>query len=325
VKGVWVEAAPHLITGVLLTMAEAANVTCAHIPGYWVDREETLPAGAPPQPGDKILYRLHGGGYFQLSAHPSDPTAKIADGILKHSPPITRTFSIEYRLSTAEPYKPENPFPAALLDAIAGYHYLVHTIGFDPRDIIISGDSAGGNLALALVRYLRDYRDFHRDLRLPALPSGLLLLSPWADLGRSHDGPNTSLSNFCSYDYTAARGQGRTSYGKLAFLGPFGLGLAERSPYVSPASLNMSVGARFDGFPRTLICSGGAEALLDSIRSLWWKMERDMGGGTGRGQVSYYEAKDALHDHIVFAWHEPENRQTLEVIASWIEKGQGHL
>lgn len=324
-KGVWVEAAPHLVTGVLLTMAEAANVTCAHIPGYWVDRDETLPAGAPPQLGDKILYRLHGGGYYQLSAHPSDPTANIAHGILKYSPPITRTFSIEYRLSTTEPYKPENPFPAALLDAIAGYHYLVHTIGFDPRDIIIAGDSAGGNLALALVRYLRDYRDYHPGLRLPALPSGLLLISPWADLGRSHDGPNTSLSNFCSYDYTAARGQGRASYGKLAFLGPFGLGLAERSPYVSPASLNMWVGARFDGFPRTLICSGGAEALLDSIRSLWWKMERDMGGGTGRGQVSYYEAKDALHDHIVFAWHEPENKQTLQVIANWIEEGQKHL
>ena len=324
-KGVWVEAAPHLITGVLLTMAKAANVTCAHIPGYWLDRDETLAPGAPPQPGDRIIYRLHGGGYYQLSAHPSDPTANIVHGILNRSPPISRTFSIEYRLSSAEPYKPENPFPAALLDAIAGYNYLVHTIGFDPRDIIVAGDSAGGNLALALVRYLRDYQDYHPDLHLPALPSGLLLLSPWADLGRSHDGPNTSLSNFCPYDYTDSSGQKRPSYGKLAFLGPFGLGLAENCPYVSPASLNGCVGARFDGFPRTLICAGGAEPLLDSIRSLWWKMERDMGGGTGRGQVSYYETKDALHDHIVFSWHEPENAQTLAAIADWIEEGQMRL
>ncbi|KAG6330017.1 hypothetical protein ID866_9073 [Astraeus odoratus] len=321
VKGVWVEASPYLITGVLLTMAKAANVTVAHVPGYWIDNDEMLPAGAPPQPGDKVLYRLHGGGYFQLSAHPTDPTANIARGILKYSPSITRTFSIEYRLSTAEPYKPESPFPAALLDAVAGYDYLVNKIGFDPCDIVIAGDSAGGNLALALIRYLRDYQDYHPNLRLPRLPAGLLLLSPWADLGRSHEGPNTSLANFYSTDYTGSRGVERVSYSKRAFLGPFGFGLAERCEYISPASLNPYVRARFKGFPRTLICSGGAEPLLDSIRTLWWKMERDMGPGISAGQVSYYEAEDSLHDHVIFPWHEPENGQTLAGIAEWIEQG----
>lgn len=321
VKGVWVEAAPHLITGVLLSMATAVNVGCAHIPGYWIDADETLPAGAPPRPGEKVLYRLHGGAYIQLSAHPTDPTANIAHGILKHSRSITRTFSIEYRLSTAEPYKPEHPFPAALLDAIAGYNYLVNEIGFDSSDIIIVGDSAGGNLALALIRYMRDHQQYHPDLRLPRLPAGLVLLSPWADLGRSHEGPNTSLANFYSCDYTGARAAERFSYAKHAFLGPFGFGFAERSVYISPASLNPWVGARFEGFPRTLICSGGAEPLLDSIRSLLWKMERDMGSGSGEGQVCYHEAKDSLHDHLVFPWHEPENGETLTIIADWIDHG----
>ncbi|KIJ60141.1 hypothetical protein HYDPIDRAFT_177566 [Hydnomerulius pinastri MD-312] len=321
IKGVWVDAAAHLITGELMTLATAANVQCARIPGYWIDRDEALPAGAPPQPGDKVLYRLHGGAYIQLSAHPRDPTANIARGVLKYCPAITRTFAVEYRLSTTKPYTPSNPFPAALLDAVAGYNYLVNTLGFDPADIIVQGDSAGGNLALALIRYLRDYQDYHPDLCLPGLPGGLLLLSPWADLSTSHEGINTSLSNHHSADYTGSRGPKRVSYAKRAFLGPFGLGFAERNVYVSPASLNACVGARFEGFPRTLVCSGGAEPLLDSIRSLWWKMERDMGGGEGRGQVAYHEAKDSLHDHILFPWHEPELGQTLRKIAEWIERG----
>ncbi|KAG6369578.1 Alpha/Beta hydrolase protein [Boletus reticuloceps] len=322
VKGVWVNPVPHLITGAILVLAHTANITCARIPGYWIDRDTTLSAGAPPQPGDKVLYRLHGGSYIQLSAHPVDPTANIARGILAHSPRITRTFAIEYRLSSAEPCGKANSFPAALLDALAGYVYLVEEVGFRPEDVIVQGDSAGGNLALAMMRYLRDYANYHPDLKLPRMPGGLLLLSPWADLGASHEGPLSSLSSPFSVDYTGTVGRDRkraANYGKTAFLGPFGLGFAEKNAWVSPASLHACVDARFDGFPRTLVCAGGAEPLLDSIRTLWWKMARDMGEGEGKGRVAYHEAKDALHDHILFTWHEPEAGETLTRIASWID------
>lgn len=324
VKGVWVEPVPHLITDTILILAHAANVTCARVPGYWIDRDTNLPAGAPPQPGDTVLYRLHGGSYIQLSAHPADPTANIARGIIAHSPRITRTFAIEYRLSTAAPYNNANAFPAALLDALAGYVYLVERIGFRPEDVIVQGDSAGGNLALAMMRYLRDYADCHPDLRLPRLPGGLILLSPWADLGASHEGPLSSLASPSSVDYTGTAGPNRiraVSYGKTAFLGPFGLGFAEKNAWVSPASLHACVNARFDGFPRTLVCAGGAEPLLDSIRTLWWKMARDMGEGEGKGQISYHEAKDAVHDHLLFPWYEPEVGETLRRISLWIDNG----
>ena len=123
-------------------------------------------------------------------------------------------------------------------------------------------------------------------------------------------------------DYTGTSGPDRTravSYGKTAFLGPFGLGFAEKNAWVSPASLHPCVDARFDRFPTTLVCAGGVEPLLDSIRTLWWKMARDMGEGEGEGRVTYYEAKDALHDHLLFSWHEPEVGDTLTRIASWID------
>ncbi|KAG9310503.1 alpha/beta-hydrolase [Chiua virens] len=285
VKGVWVEPAPHLITGAILILAHAAHVSCTRIPGYWIDSDATLPPGASPKPGDKVLYRLHGGSYIQLSAHPADPTANIARGVLLRTTSITRTFAIEYRLSAAAPYEDANSFPAALLDALAGYIYLVGQVGFRPEDVIVVGDSAGGNLALAMLQYLRDYADYHPDLRLPRMPGGLLLLSPWADLGSSHEGPLSSLTSPFSVDYTGPTGPARTrtvSYAKIAFLGPFGLGFAEKSAWISPASLHPCIDVRFHGFPKTLVCAGGAEPLLDSIRTLWWKMARDMGEG-GRG------------------------------------------
>ena len=282
VKAVWVDPVPQLITGPIFLLAHAANVACARIPGYWIDRDPTLPAGAPPQPGDMVLYRLHGGSHTQLSAHPVDPTANIARGILDHTSRITRTFAIEYRLSTAAPFDDANAFPAALLDALAGCVYLVEQVGFQPEDVIVQGDSAGGNLALALMRYLRDCADYHPDLKLPRMPGGLLFLSPWTDMWTSHEGPLSPISSPRSVDYVGTAGPDQTrrvSYGKTAFLGPFGLGFADKSMWVSPASLHPWVNARFDRFPTTLVCAGGAEPLLDSIRTLWWKMARDMGEG----------------------------------------------
>ena len=73
----------------------------------------------------------------------------------------------EYRLA------PEHPYPAALQDA----HAVITALsGADPGPVVVSGDSAGGGLALALVLSMRD------EGQEP--PAGCILLSPWLDLGR---------------------------------------------------------------------------------------------------------------------------------------------
>ena len=109
---------------------------------------------APAEPEEKVLYVLHGGGYHTQSAHPSDIVANIPFGILRYAKTISRALCLEYRLTSNPHSKPINPFPAALIDAVAGYNYLVNVLGFEPANIIIEGDSAGANLALALTRYL---------------------------------------------------------------------------------------------------------------------------------------------------------------------------
>ncbi|KAF9560975.1 alpha/beta-hydrolase [Agrocybe pediades] len=118
-----------------------------------------------------ILY-LHGGGYYFGSVdqerYSIQRFARKING---------RVFAINYRLA------PQYPFPCGLQDAIAAYLYLIRPPPgsahqpVDPKHIIISGDSAGGGLSLALLQVIRDSG-------LPA-PAGGVLISPWCDLTHS--------------------------------------------------------------------------------------------------------------------------------------------
>jgi acetyl esterase/lipase len=255
---------------------------------------------------------MHGGAYVRSSAHPEDFTATIPRGLLEHAESVHYAFSIEYRISSTSPNPIANPFPAALLDALAGYNYLVNDIGFSPSDIIFSGDSAGGNLAHALTRYLVEYKGTPN---IPAPPRALILMSPWTDMGTSHDRPGSSSYEFINSDYINTV-EGSVNYSKDAFLGPFGMGAASHNRYISPASLHPSMSISFEGFPKTFIVAGGAEVLMDQIRTFWMKMVKDM----GNENVKYYEAQDAIHDYLLFSWHEPERTNTLVEIAEWIRE-----
>lgn len=309
-KGVWVEPVPSFVTGELAIWASMASVSAIPIPGYWVHKDGAVIAtAAPPMPGEKVIYALHGGAYISMSAHPSDFGSSVPRELLKRCDTIQRTFSIEYRLSSAAPFKPANPFPAALIDALAGYNYLVNIVGFSPSDIIVEGDSAGGNLALALVRYLVEHK--------VAIPSDLILISPWCDIGDSHqDGVHSSRHS----DYINP--SGRFDYAHDAFLGPHGMGGAAFNRYISPASLNLAMRVDFHGFPRTFIVAGEAEALIDQIHTLKARMIRDLGEEKGRpgddGKVTYYEAPDGVHAYPLFSWHEPEREETYRAIVEWL-------
>ena len=317
-NGVWVDPVPNLIIGDLKVFAETASVTSTRIPGYWTHKlGSVVEVASPPQAGEKLIYFLHGGGYTQLSAHPTDVPAAIPRGLLKSINSVHRVFAVEYRLSSGEP--PANPFPAALLDAVAGYNYLVNVIGFAPLDIIICGDSAGGNLALALTRYLVENQT-SSEVRLPAPPAGIILLAPWSDLSDFYEQPGSSMFSNERSDFL----DNSENYvnRKKTFLGPHGLEAGETNRYVSPAYPKLEV--NFIGFPRTFISAGGGEMLLDQIKALHQRMVKDLGAGDGvghnEGKVKYLEAPDSVHDFLLFDWQEPERSSTLEAIADWVSK-----
>lgn len=327
VLGTYVDPVPHLIKGDLSKWAANADVQSIQIPGYWLHRHGTnLSMGeAPSANNNKVFYFMHGGAYVSLSAHPSSAVATIPKQLLKRCPSVTRAFSIEYRLckpdiaSTSTIENP-GPFPAALLDALAGYNYLVNKVGFNPADVIFVGDSAGGNLALALTRYLVENAN---DENLPPPPGSLILLSPWSDLSDSHVLKGSSVDTNASTDFISLDPKTAThSTASRLFVSTTQLQASPdfylTNPYISPASLQLGApgAVNFKGWPKTFVNGGGAEILIDQIRVLLERMRKDMGDDC----VEYLEAPDAVHDYLSHEICEPERTQLVEAIGKWVSK-----
>src|SRR5258707_5086262 len=116
-----------------------------------------------------------------MSAHPNALTTAIPQHLVRLSDSVIRVLSLEYRLASTKPLPDAHPFPTQLLDALAGYNYLVNMAGFEPKNIIVAGDSAGGNLAHALTQYLVEHQD-SVDVPIPNPPGALLLIYPSVDL-----------------------------------------------------------------------------------------------------------------------------------------------
>lgn len=113
----------------------------------------------------RVILYCHGGGYSTGSSlYARSLTSKLAAAT------AMEVLCFDYRLA------PENPYPAALKDGMKAWNYLM-LLGYGAGDVIITGDSAGGNLALALTLKLKE------EQRL--LPGGLALMSPWTDLTSS--------------------------------------------------------------------------------------------------------------------------------------------
>ena len=125
------------------------------VPGLWVGRKRFFDS-------DQVIYHIHGGGFTFGS--PWSHKALASRMAAETAAPV---FLPDYRLA------PEHPHPAATEDTIAGWEWLLE-MGFPAENIVVSGDSAGGNLALQLVAHL--------DREKKAMPAGVVLLSPWADL-----------------------------------------------------------------------------------------------------------------------------------------------
>ncbi|KAJ3709808.1 hypothetical protein DFJ43DRAFT_1162393 [Lentinula guzmanii] len=224
--------------GDLAIWSRAASVSSKPVRGYWYCKNTSATPNTlrMASSGEKILYSLHGGAYTSGTAHPSGTNAKLVRDIMHLDSRINRTFAIEYRLSSDA----SNPFPAALIDALAGYHYLVHSIGFNPLDIVIEGSASGGNLALALTRYLIDYYG-HSDVpELPDVPESLILLSPWVDIlanDETHIEP--TIRSWLVSDYMFGPRCPMTNYSKQIFLGPHGIDVAALNEYISPSSRHL--------------------------------------------------------------------------------------
>ena len=185
-----------------------------------------------------ILY-CHGGGYSTGSTvYARTLTKKLAESTSMD------VFAFNYRLA------PEHPYPAATDDALKAWNYLMY-LGYGARDVIVAGDSAGGNLALSLTLRLKEQE------RL--LPRGLVLLSPWTDLtksGKSYES-RKEVDPVLDHEYLDR------------MIENYAGGQALSDPLISPLFGN------FKGFPPTYIQVGDNEILLSDATLLHKKLLKE--------------------------------------------------
>lgn len=185
-----------------------------------------------------ILY-CHGGGYSTGSTvYARTLTKKLAESTSMD------VFAFNYRLA------PEHPYPAATDDALKAWNYLMY-LGYGARDVIVAGDSAGGNLALSLTLRLKEQG------RL--LPRGLVLLSPWTDLtksGKSYES-RKEVDPVLDHEYLDRMIENYAGGQELS------------NPLISPLFGN------FKGFPPTYIQVGDNEILLSDATLLHKKLLKE--------------------------------------------------
>lgn len=199
------------------------------IPAAWV-----RPEGGHDR--SKIILYCHGGGY-------TSGTLGYARLIASRMALATgyEVLAFQYRLA------PEHPYPEALEDARLVWEYLMY-LGWGARDIILAGDSAGGNLALELALDLRDSQRI--------LPWRMVLLSPWTDMTASGDSYEEcrDLDPLLTRAYIEAV--------REAYAPGEDWSLPEFSPLF----------ADLQGLPPTLIQVGGREILRDDSTRLHQKL-----------------------------------------------------
>jgi epsilon-lactone hydrolase len=224
------------------------RVTAPVAPAEWL---------RPPSAGaGRVVLYLHGGGYVIGSPRSHRHLAAAIAGAAGAS-----ALSLDYRRA------PEDPFPAAVDDAVACYRWLLEQ-GIAPGRIVIAGDSARGGLTVATLVALRD-------ARVP-LPAGGVCISPWVDLTLSGGSYETKAAADPIVRRPGIEEMARAYLGKTD----------PRTPLASPLFGDLR------GLPPLLIHVGTEEVLLDDAVQL-----------ADRAKAAGVAATLEVWDRMIHVWH----------------------
>ena len=230
----------------------------------------------PEKKSDGAVLFFHGGSYVYGSAKNShaDLVARLA---LVSGASVV---AVEYRLA------PEHRYPAQLEDALTAFDALVAS-GTAANEIVLAGDSAGGNLAIATQLALRD--------RGGPQAKALALLSPWVDLTM----PGASFTENERYDFgtrAVLANQAKQFAGDVAL----------HDPRVSPTYATLA------GLSPAIVLVGEAEILRDDIR-VFAKRLRDEGV-----DVTLHEAADMPHNAAFFADYHASAKAAFDALVAFV-------
>lgn len=155
---------------------------------------------------------------------------------------------------------PEARYPRQLQQGVELLRYLTTNLGKDPSDIVLAGDSASGNLALAVLSHISHPHEAVPALELSRPLRGVLLLSPWVS-------PNTMSSSFTTNklkDTLVALVLDRWIDAFMGSAPPDNY----NQPYRAPAEWWKDLRAE-----EILVVAGAHEVLVDSIRDLGRRIE----------------------------------------------------
>lgn len=227
-KAGWREYVSAVDEGVLPLLSQI----CAAVPADVVQRDASgariFDITLPGLPDDSrgVILDMHGGGLIMCGG---ELCRMMGIGLAARV--RRRVWSVDYRMP------PDHPYPAALDDCVAAYRALLEERS--PKEIVISGGSAGGNLAAALILRARDEG-------LP-LPAGAILSTPEIDLTESGD----------SFQINLGVDPGLRPLMPVNLLYANGHDL--RHPYLSPL-----FGDFTKGFPPTLLTTGTRDLYLSN-------------------------------------------------------------
>ncbi|MBW0100910.1 alpha/beta hydrolase [Pseudonocardia sp. KRD291] len=242
--------------------------TVGGVPGIW-----TLPADADTS---KVLLYTHGGGFAVGSAASH---RKLAGHVAK-ALGVT-SFVLDYRRA------PEHPHPAQVEDGVAVFTALTGR-GVDARDITTIGDSAGGNLAVAIPLSLREQG-------LP-LPGRVIAFSPWLDMENA--GETLVINDASDALITVPLLEGMIA-------GVLGESIDPTTPLANPLYADLT------GLPQLYINAGSAESLVDNATRL---AERAKAAGV---DVTLAVADGMQHVFPFLAGNAPEADDEIAAIAKW--------
>jgi acetyl esterase/lipase len=223
--------------------AQAAATPVAHdvvttedelngVRGLWVSAADAVP--------EKLIIYLHGGGLVAGSPETHLALAASISSVVKHPVLLVR-----YRLL------PEHPFPAPLDDALTVWHGLLKDRGYTAQQLVLSGDSSGAGLALAMMVELRDCGE--------AQPAAAVMLSG-------------------AFDATLSGGSIERNNGRDPMLSAREL-IDWRDTYLSrPESPLLSpLFAALDKLPPSLLLAGGRDLWLSDSTRLADKLRKSGG------------------------------------------------
>ncbi len=240
------------------------------------------PKVIPPANRNRLLVHAHGGGYI---FNPGE--AGTAEATLMAAYGGFKVISFDYRMP------PDNPYPAAMDDAMAVWKAAIKMQ--KPRNMAIFGTSTGGGMTLAMILRARQEH-------LP-LPAAIAPGTPWSDMTETGDSYRTNewLDNvLVSYN-------GILSRGALLYANGHDL----KDPQLSP------IYGDFRGFPPTILTSGTRDLFLsNTVRT-----HRKLRQAGVEAVLQVYEGMS--HAEYLFDPYAPETKEAFTEIARFFDQHLG--